>query len=65
MCEGSGTDEWGGTCMCCGGNGRDPDCCEQCDQIGVGFNEDGEYLCEECMFEAATSVSSLADGRKE
>lgn len=25
--------------------------CEQCDELSVGFTDDGEALCEDCMFE--------------
>jgi hypothetical protein len=29
-----------------------PEQCEQCDEPGVGYNDDGEFLCEDCMFES-------------
>lgn len=25
--------------------------CDRCDEPGVGYNEDGDFLCEDCMFE--------------
>lgn len=25
--------------------------CEKCSEKGIGFNDDGEWLCEDCMFE--------------
>jgi hypothetical protein len=25
--------------------------CEQCDELAIGFTDDGEALCEDCMFE--------------
>lgn len=51
-CEGSGL-LLGDYCLTCGGNGKDPESCEQCDENGVGFNDDGEFLCEDCLFEWA------------
>jgi hypothetical protein len=29
------------------------DKCEKCSAPGVGFNDDGEFLCEDCLFEHA------------
>jgi len=52
-CDGSGLD-WGETCLLCGGKGRDPNCCEKCDQPGVGFNDDGVYLCGDCLLDEVT-----------
>ncbi len=49
-CRRSGVDEWGGTCLRCGGSGRDLEACEKCDQRGVGWTDDGEFLCEDCLF---------------
>lgn len=28
-----------------------PAACDQCDEPGVGFNEDGDFLCEDCLFD--------------
>lgn len=25
--------------------------CEKCSEMGIGFNDDGEWLCEDCHFE--------------
>lgn len=27
--------------------------CDNCNERGVGFNDEGEWLCEDCMFEWA------------
>lgn len=29
-----------------------PDTCEQCGDAGIGFTDDGEFLCEDCLFES-------------
>ena len=50
-CDGTGVDEYYDTCLGCGGSGRDPDCCEKCDQDGIGHTDDGDFLCEDCLFE--------------
>ena len=51
-CEGRGRD-WGETCAACGGTGRDSQCCTLCTEPAVGWNDDGEQLCEDCLFEGA------------
>ena len=28
-----------------------PEKCERCNEPGVAFNDDGEFLCEDCLFE--------------
>lgn len=50
-CEGKGTN-WFETCIGCGGTGRDPNCCDLCEERAVGFNDDGEPLCEDCILTA-------------
>lgn len=30
-----------------------PEQCEKCDEPGVGYNDDGRWLCEDCLFEWA------------
>lgn len=49
-CNGAGV-EYGETCIGCGGSGRDTDCCSKCEERGIGFNDDGVFLCEDCLFE--------------
>lgn len=51
-CGGKGRESTGETCMGCGGSGRDPECCERCEDEGIGFDEDGHFLCPDCIFEA-------------
>lgn len=55
-CEGKGVVEYGETCWTCGGVGRDPKCCEKCEEPGIGFNDDGEFLCEDCAFEEVSAL---------
>lgn len=47
-----------GTCPDCDGEGCERVAaklqCECCKGPGMGFNEDGEFLCEDCLFEGAT-----------
>lgn len=49
-CDGSTVVD-GDPCAVCHGTGRDPKLCEKCTEPGVGFSEDGEFLCEDCIFE--------------
>ena len=56
-CGGSGLDDYENeNCLGCGGTGRDPNCCKRCEEPGVGFNDDGDFLCEDCMFEEAIKI---------
>lgn len=32
--------------------------CDQCDERGIGCNDDGDYLCEDCMFEWMSESSA-------
>ena len=52
-CDGKGV-EYGETCIGCGGSGRDAECCSKCTERGIGFNDDGEFLCEDCLFDKQT-----------
>lgn len=40
-------------------------CC-RCSEHGVGYNEDGDFLCEDCMFEEAVEqiMPSLVAGEE-
>lgn len=45
----------------------DQDRCERCRQDGIGFNEDGVFLCEDCLFEEAVeqTMGPIVDGEME
>lgn len=72
-CEGEGSiyasryggndpDVWRvGPCEDCGGSGNM--ICEQrgCSEDAVAFNDDGEALCEDCLFEWTLSEAGLED----
>ena len=30
--------------------------CDRCEEQAVGFNDDGEFLCEDCLFEEACTA---------
>jgi hypothetical protein len=53
-CEGACVTADGVTCEPCGGSGEAR--CERrgCAQKAIGFNDDGEALCEDCLAEWAT-----------
>lgn len=40
----------------------DPHKCERCDQEGIGFNDDGAFLCEDCLFEEQCEEDSTFNG---
>lgn len=41
----------GEKCRYCCGTGQDPEGCDRCSEEGIGFDDDGTFLCEDCLFE--------------
>ena len=57
---GNDPDVWPiGTCDACGGSGNAVCEARGCSEHGVGFNDDGELLCEDCLLEWATAEDAL------
>ena len=54
---GNDPDVWdAGSCEACDGSGNFKCQSRGCDEDAVGFNEDGEALCEDCMIEWQTEA---------
>ena len=72
-CEGEGSiyasryggndpDVWRvGPCEDCGGSGNMVCEARDCNESAVAFNDDGEALCEDCLFEWALTDTDLED----
>lgn len=37
--------------------------CDRCDQPGVGYNEDGDFLCEDCIADELIDAT-FGDGER-
>lgn len=62
VCDGSGADALG-DCPFCHGSGNHPCDNRGCSENAVAFNEDGDALCEDCLMEWMTELSS-AQGKE-
>jgi RecJ-like exonuclease len=52
-CEGSGASCYDGECVECHGSGNQKCDNRGCDELAIGFNDDGDALCPDCLTEWA------------
>lgn len=50
-----------GPCGSCGGSGTEPCSAQGCSENAVGFNDDGDALCSDCLLEWAASEFDEVD----
>lgn len=56
---GNDPDVWPtGKCGACDGSGHQICDARGCEEPAIGFNDDGEALCEDCMFEWVSNYGS-------
>ncbi len=39
--------------------------CERCSEDGIGHNEDGVFLCEDCLFEEQCQANGLGPDERQ